>query len=270
MNHLLSRATKRDVRLDPFPHIVIQNAVDPALCDQLLKEYPPLEVITKGASYVSNQRFSYPANDVINGGPVSNTWKEFVELHVSKEFWNKIVDLLGDEILKIAPQLAATTDALKDYSLGIRNQETYTQRKLLLDAQISVNTPVTEKVSSVKIAHLDNGHELFAGLWYLRPENDTSSGADLELYRYKGPKVFHGPRLIDDRYVERVSTVKYEHNTFILFLNSINALHGVTPRSITSQPRYLFNVLGEVEHPLFDLSSYKENFIRRLMRHFLP
>jgi hypothetical protein len=44
----------------------------------------------------------------------------------------------------------------------------------------------------------------------------------------------------------------------VLFLNSIDALHGVSVRSTTNVPRYFLNLVAEVREPLFDLKGYQE------------
>ncbi|MEO6366004.1 MAG: hypothetical protein ABIO38_08170, partial [Luteimonas sp.] len=53
--------------------------------------------------------------------------------------------------------------------------------------------------------------------------------------------------------VELAATVPYSSNTLVLFLNSLQAVHGVTPRQVTPRTRYFFNLVGEIPVPLFDL-----------------
>ena len=38
-------------------------------------------------------------------------------------------------------------------------------------------------------------------------------------------------------YVKLEKTIKYKPNTFLIFLNSVDSLHGVTPRSVTNYYR---------------------------------
>lgn len=269
MQTLLSKVKPSDVRLDPFPHVVIRDALPSEFISQLLEEYPTIDVITKKAPYVSNQRFSYSASHVLGTGTVSPVWEQIVKDHTSKLFWEQIVGLFGKEVIKLAPWLAPDTNLLKEVKLGIRNVDTYKEKDVLLEAQICLNTPVVDQPTSVKISHLDNAHELFAGLLYLRPAYDDSKGGALELYKYKNVDniYFHGPRLIDNRYVQQFDSIEYENNVFVLFINTFYALHGVTSRMPTKYPRYLFNVLGEVERPLFDLKPYKEGTFRKVLRH---
>lgn len=245
MTTVLDKVTLHDVRMEPFPHLVIRNAVEPALADQLLAAYPSLATITQGRPYTSNQRFSLSAAHLEGVSPL---WRDFVAAHVTPAFARRVTDLFG-----LPPFKNVATRGVGEGDL-------------VLDAQICINTPVS-KPSSVKGPHLDNERELFAGLWYLRPKDDDSKGGELDIYRIiKRPK-FHGARLTDYRFVQKVTTVPYEHNTLVLFLNSDRALHGVTPRQATDRPRYLFNLLGEVPHKLFDLSSQRENLWDIFLRH---
>ena len=55
---------------------------------------------------------------------------------------------------------------------------------------------------------------------------------------------------IKDKYVEVVKEVRYEANTYVLFLNSRHSVHGVAPREITPLTRRFINMVGEVNtHP---------------------
>jgi hypothetical protein len=268
MQSILAKVRPEDVIMEPFPHIIIHNAVPEDLCAALLEQYPSLPIMTQGRPYVSNQRFDLLAAQTLQGGLVSELWMEFVRTHLTLEFWREIVSLFGQQIMEVAPWLAADVHGLQNIRIGTRGLDSEEHTDLLLDANIGINTPVKKNASSVKIAHLDKAKELFAGLWYLRPPYDNSQGGDLELYRYKGTKkVFHGPRLIDKRYVEKVASIPYQNNTLILFLNSLQALHGVTPRQVTPHLRYLFNVVGIAHKPLFNLEPYRENFFQKIQRH---
>jgi hypothetical protein len=56
--------------------------------------------------------------------------------------------------------------------------------------------------------------------------------------------------------VDVVNTVPYRVNHFMLGLNSMHSLHGVTERSVTPHPRLFFNLVAEVKADLFDLRPY--------------
>ena len=62
----------------------------------------------------------------------------------------------------------------------------------------------------------------------------------MELFRWKSGK----PRTrwaskISDNELEFIETVPYRPNTYVLFLNTDDAIHGVTIRSKSKVPRYL-------------------------------
>ena len=58
---LLSRVSADDLVWEPFPHVVVRDALDPGLCDALIAECPPLTLLTGRDRWASNQRYSYSA-----------------------------------------------------------------------------------------------------------------------------------------------------------------------------------------------------------------
>ena len=130
--------------------------------------------------------------------------------------------------------------------MGVRGVDSYETTDVHLDAQISINTPVLQTPNSVREAHLDAPDKLFIGLFYLRTDDDDSTGGDLEIARWrKEPRGMRGP-MAYRKFVEVVETVPYARNTLILFVNSPNSLHGVTVRSRTKAPRLFMNLVGDV------------------------
>jgi hypothetical protein len=233
----------------------------------LIAEYPPLEVVTEGRPYRSNQRFSYPAHRAMEDARVSPLWREMVRAHASQEFLADVLRVFGPAIRRTYPEFEEERGDLERLRAGLRKRDTFNEADVLLDAQICVNTPVTAEPTSVREAHLDDPRKLFAGLFYLRRPEDDSSGGDLELYRYRTNRFrFHQGQMIEPRYVETVKTIPYGKNVLVLFLNSLNSLHGVSVRRKTDILRCFLNLVGEVERPLFDLKSLQENRLKRFLR----
>ncbi len=268
MESLLSKLRKSDIRTDPFPHIIVENVFDESLCLQLFSEFPSLETITQGNTYGSNQRFSFSAKDVLKGNSVSKLWKSFIERHVSNDFLEEFVDLFGEHIRKEHPSFEQKVEKLRELKCGIRKIDTFTDKDVLLDAQICINTPVSGNPSSVRGPHIDDPRKFLTGLFYLRHPDDDSSGGDLELYKLKNnhPK-FRGQDAKISQ-IEDVTTVKYERNVFVLFVNSLRAVHAVSIRSHTTWPRYLVNLVGEVKEPLVDMGKHRENIALRALRRY--
>jgi hypothetical protein len=240
---------------EPFPHVVVRDALDPDHAARLLDDFPPLATITGGAPSGGNERFDYSAAASLADPRLSDAWRAIVREHTSTAFAHGLFGIFADHL----PAEVARARRRPGWPrAGIRGIDGKDVTDVLLDAQISVNTPVATP-GTVKGPHVDRGVALFAGLFYLRPATDTSTGGDLELYRPAGPETFtrfEGQHVPDDA-VELVETVEYAHNTLVIFLNSVRSLHGVTPRSVTDVPRYLVNLVCQVPEPLFDLGRHQ-------------
>jgi hypothetical protein len=259
---VLQRATRADVRREPFPHLVIENALPDALADALIKEYPRLEALGVDPSE-NNARWSHPADLVAASPDISPVWKELIAYHASPEFFHDVVALFGEDIVRLYPKRFPTLDRLRAGRVGMRLRDSFASHDYLMDAQISGNTPVYEE-SSVKTTHVDSPWKLFSGLYYLRDPKDDSVGGDLTVDRFKPGlsrwqwrRRFDGVYVADDR-VEPVATVRYARNTLMMFVNSLDSLHGVTVRAPTSHLRLFMNLVCEVEEPLFDVPQALE------------
>ena len=258
---LLAKATLADVKTSPFPHLVLTNVLPDELCLQLLKEFPPLSTVAKGKDLRSNRRFDYSVNDIRKDPSISPLWRSLVEGQVSNEFWQDVVRLFGSEIKRLYPQIA-----LDSLSRGIFGTDTYSNVDLISDAHISVNTPVVFNPGSVRGAHLDDGQELYAALFYLRHPDDRSTGGSLELFRVTTPEYKMHGHYIDNKYLEKFATVPYERNTLVFFINTPHSIHGVSVREKTNMPRYFVNIIGNFEKPIFDVSSLQEHPVRQKIR----
>jgi len=199
---------------EPFPHVVIENALKRDFYDELVKTHPKPEDIIRGQPYGSNERIYLPTEFTKDLDPI---WREFCSRHVSIEFLERVYEVFEDFMPEIE-------------SVGMR-------------CQPGLNTP-SETLSKVRGPHLDNPLELYAGLFYMEPD-----GGNLELYRWKEKK-FYGKLEVPEECVERVKTISCRPNTYVMFLNSDKSLHGVTPRK-SPNFRRLVNIVGDSDRPLF-------------------
>lgn len=58
--------------------------------------------------------------------------------------------------------------------------------------------------------------------------------------------------------------LKYANNIAIIFLNSINALHAVTPREPTIHSRCFVNLVGELKDDIFENKTFLKKRINIL------
>lgn len=269
MKNLLSYISKEALKTQPYPYLVVKNVLPQEIVDNLTREFPPISTITKGADPGSNKRFDYVAKDVRGDMSISPIWKDFIEANVSQDFFNDFLRIFEDEINKYYPSLKNKHGNLLNITKGIRFIDSHKEKNLLFDAHISINTPVTGMPNSVRTAHVDDPRKLFGGLFYLRHPNDKESrGGELVIYRYKGSKKLFWGQQVDEKYVEEVERVPYEANTLVLFINTIDSVHGVTPRMPTSMPRLFVNLVAEFEDPLFDILSLQEGKFKRYFRYY--
>ncbi len=245
IHSILKNAKHADVHLKPFPHLVLDNALDGELYHELENEYPFEYRIDGYSGFANNTRYQISAVDGLRGTRLSPLWQEFVRYHTSEKFLEDVFTVFETALSAYYPKLSLPMHT------GIRFKDKTAD--VWMDCQPGINSPV-KKVSSVKGPHLDHQNELFASLLYFRHHEDTSEGGELELYRATRNPSFYGQRLVKEKYVEKVSSVSYAPNRLIFFLNTIDSIHGVSPRGETPYTRRLTNIIGEVDgDPLFHI-----------------
>lgn len=256
---ILEKLDRAVVRDDPFPYLVLEDALDASVCDALLTGMPPLDVLTRGLPTVSNQRFSFHSAAVEEHPAIAAVWKDVVREGVSQQFLDRTLRLFGPHIAAEFPDFAQRFGRI-DQLRAVARQIAPVDRGIIgLDAQIAVNTPATTPGTSVRGPHLDLPDKLFVGLLYLRPEGDDSVGGDLELYVPNEPIPQYGPkRSLNWDQVRKVRTIHYRRNTLVMFLNTPRSLHGVSPRGVTPFPRYFLNFVGMVHQPLFGIEIHND------------
>lgn len=233
---------------DPFPYIYIENFLPIELYNDIVENYP---IFTDTSP--NNIRLQLCMED-FEKDPDKYTF--FLDLQKSifnKDFFNIIIDKFEPSLKKYNININS------NYNFQMRNKNNKNKNSIYFDLQPGINTPVTRK-SSVRNPHIDSPSEIFAGLLYLRHPNDDSYGGDLEIYD-SNSKIKIGKRKIRKDEKDRIyfqknevintqdlilsKTIPYSSNNFILFLNTPNSIHGVSPRNITNYERRLLNIVYE-------------------------
>jgi hypothetical protein len=246
---LLADLRKEDVRDTPYAHFTRENMVAADLYAALEAEFPSLEMILNGRAAASNQAVRMTVKQVLNERRISPLWREFFEYHTSGEYWRDVVRLFGDRFRSTFPDLEERIGRrYEDWRVVPRGFAG--EADIHLDCQFVMNTPVTE-VGSVKTAHVDLCDKIFSALFYFRQAGDNTPGGDFEIYRWRRSPRFIKHRSMD-RDVEKVEIVKYAANAYACFLNSEQAVHGVSPRGITQIPRRYINFIAELPIKAFE------------------
>jgi hypothetical protein len=223
------------VTVDPFPHLIVENALPDKEYEMLLKAWPDWREI---GGDKPNKLYQMGAKKVMSLG---KPWAPFAFNHVSENWAEKLLDMFGEYL---APVLSRMPNQM---TFGVRNSGE--PKDLMMDCQLCVNTPVTEK-SRVRGPHVDSLDQLVGGLFYMPVPGDTAGG-DLILYKWKGEERYvEGKMEIPDRLVEEFARVPYKPNTLILFANGPDTIHGVAERDVTDVPRRYVNFLMNANGPV--------------------
>ena len=279
VHSILSNIDETKIHRDPFPYAVIENALPQDYYRALAASFPSPTFIAGDGELENNEVYRQSARDTIDDPEVPKIWQEFIRYHCSPEFFREFAAVWEVDVAAGHKRLLRNIGrSLRDFSVDIRhagreNNANNRAHDVVLDTQFCINSPVNQ-VSSVRGPHTDSPFELFAALLYFRPEDDDSSGGDLELYTLKrGHFPLPKPTRIDPRHVDCVATVPYRANTLVMFINTPASIHGVTPRSVTEISRRYINFIGECyawtnDSLLFNPESKAPAVWRKLMKRF--
>lgn len=252
---VLKKCNPEMLQTNPFPYVVIKNCLDENIYEYLQSHYPSDKTIA-GDMTRENCRYQLNSTKSLKNPDIDPIWKMFVEYHSSKEFYKEVEKIIGKERLQKFRILNRVN--YNKLGHGIRKhplERNKNSKKIVMDCQIGINSPTTVK-KTVKGPHVDAREEIYAGLLYLKHDDDVGEGGDLNILKLKKCKSLEqfvktvgkdrGRNYKDmaDR-LKVTDTVKYEKNTFVLFLNDLNALHEVTPREVNPISRRLVNIIGE-------------------------
>lgn len=266
---LLQNFSENTVTFKPFPYLVIENALPEDMFDTLQQTYPSL--YSQGVSIeADNQRWSTSALRGLEIAGLHPLWKQLIEYHVSNEFLCEVCRAFEPALLSNYPDRFPNREAFTALRSGIRGADKSKSLDLWMDAQICGNTPA-RTAGSPRGVHLDSTTALYGGLYYLRDDSDDSIGGDLQLWKWNdgfsyGKKSGQYREGVPDRHVDLVRTVPYKANTLVMFINTIDSLHSVTPRLPTPHTRKFFNLLADSEYAYFTLSPSPLLRLRNLIR----
>lgn len=249
---VLQRSRPTHVETVPYSHFVADDPLPVDLYQRLSDTFPLVERFIAGLSRVtSNQAVRIPASSVVDNPRFAPEWREFFRYHTSQAFWDEIVQVFGPAIDRTYPDLGRRA-GMPIRQWRAKRRGSPGDAEVELDALFVINTPV-ERMSSVRPAHVDNEDKIFAGNFYMRPENDPTPGGDLALYSFKpGHKGFGGHYAPMAAIVEE-KVIGYRANRFVALVNSPDSIHGVTPRPPTEWPRRYVNIVAVTPFKLFAL-----------------
>lgn len=239
------------VERDPYPHAVIDPALDPDVADALVRAMPPLDLLTAGAQGSSNQRFNLSYRAAMAADAMPAMWRGVLTEAMSQRFLARVIRLFAEDIRREYPGFERRHGALQDLVACPRWAEDWPPCGLGMEARLATNTPVLRPGPSVRRGHLDMANKLFIALLYLRLDGDDAEGGDLELMTPTRPPRFDANRDLPDDAVRTVKSIAYRRNRMVLILNTARSIHGVTPRAVTPLARHYIAIVGETKQDNF-------------------
>jgi hypothetical protein len=255
MNYsILQRAG--DVSTQPYPHIIIENCLPDELYNELEGTRPSDDYLVDGRPFASNIRMDLHARQLLDRPDLPTIWRQFIKYHLSEKFWREITRTfsLGDGSAAAGLVLNKLNKPLHTLPVTMRTQPA-AKGAISMDVNVGVNTPVIGRASSVRGPHVDNPIELFAAMLYMPLKDASDEGGDFVVYQKHRPVHFVGKAEVDQDDIRSLSEharVKYKRNTMVAFINSVHAIHGVTPRQSLGFRR-LVNFCAELPFAMFTL-----------------
>ena len=247
---LLADVKHSDIFAEPYAHYTQTDVVPAPLYQELAAEFPTLATIVNERSDIgSNEAVRMTVKQVLSDRRISPLWREFFEYHTSADYWRDVTRLFAAHFRREFPGLEDRMGrAYEEWRVVPRGYAG--EAEVRLDCQFVMNTPVKRK-SSVKTAHIDLCDKIFSALYYMRDPRDHSEGGDLDIYDWRREPRFVKHRALS-RDVEVVKTVPYRANSYLCFVNSPQAVHGVSPRDTTDVPRRYINFIAELPVKAFE------------------
>ena len=244
---------KLTVQADPYPHVVIEDALPWDLYEQLEREWPEQQLLAT-QPHDNGICYRLKADSMLRPGLVSEAWRKFTEYHTSVKFYNEVKNVFKVYITDL-PNI--------ENSLSPRGWDKGNDM-IGTDCQTVMHSPID---FSSRTPHIDNPREIYAGLLYMPYPKDDSTGGEFQIHRSVGEikRVNkNGGREVEVKNQGSiVKSVPYKRNTFVIFCNNSSAsVHSVSKRENATLHRRSVNVIAEynrvAKKSMFDIEEFRQ------------
>jgi len=244
---------KPTVQTDPYPHVIIEDALPWDLYENLEAEFPEKTLLATDP-FDNGICYRLKADKLLSLTFESGLWRDFAEYHTSAEWFNEVNELFKPYMPGVLHK-TFTEDDLGARGWADENKNIWT------DCQAVIHKPIEEKTT--RTPHIDNPMEMWAGLLYMPSTNDQSTGGEFQIYSTQSSvqKVDKkaGRQIYDSDLGTVVKTIPYKRNTFVMFANnSPNTVHGVSLREDATLNRRSVNIIGEFKRGYATMYNVQE------------
>ena len=224
---------------------MIEGALPWDLYHQLAAQYPESSL---GGHTQGFKDFRYVQSE-FTSQHITPLWQQFVDFHTSRLYKDQVIEAMAPGLQRRYPELLDKYFKI-DVSLRHHGKPRTTAA---MEVQFVMNSADTEKI---RTPHLDQGRELFACLFYMKRPDDASTGGDLLIYEKASPEFEFLPgRIAPVDKIRPVARVPYAANNLVIFLNSLDSIHGVNPRENAQVLRRYVNIDCHIAEKLFRLDK---------------
>lgn len=258
-----------DVRLKPFPHIVIKDAIDPEVFRHLSSIFPPHQAIMGNEEEFENTRYDLHLRNIKGNEKINQDWFDFGTAQTNAKHHKEFLRLFKKPLLAAYPDLIDRfgNRQLEDLNTGAEGLDN--DLDIQYTFSLATNSPSRENVMSVRGPHLDMPIKLYGSLLYFRKPEDKTPGGNLRLYSFKNGKPKLKGKLAHNCDIEILDEVEYSSNVYVLFMNTIHSLHGVSERGISDYSRDFCYMAAKVPFHLYDEKPYQEGFFDKVRRRLI-
>lgn len=238
IHSLLSRISADQVVREPFPHVVVENALEDDVARQLMLQFPvqPLSEMARGTG--PNRKVYLTAARAFQQRLFADVWMDAVRAHVQPSEWREALRIFRPHLSAEFPGLRDLLGGLDDLRVGIRAFDRFSEVDVLLDCKAVMHTPVRGAPVVERGPHLKSFRTVIVWYLYLRADDDRSTGADHVLYRLKpgADVVLHERQTLDPSQVEAEVVIPYRQNTFVMYINTPRSFQTNAPRTAGDVP----------------------------------
>ena len=244
---------KPTVQTDPYPHVIIEDALPWDLYENLEAEFPEKTLLATDP-FDNGICYRLKADKLLSLTFESGLWRDVAEYHTSAEWFNEVNELFKPYMPGVLHK-TFTEDDLGARGWADENKNIWT------DCQAVIHKPIEEK--STRTPHIDNPMEMWAGLLYMPYPDDQSTGGEFQIYSTQSSvqKVDKkaGRQIYDSDLGTVIKTIPYKRNTFVMFANnSPNTVHGVSLRQNATLNRRSVNIIGEFKRGYATMYNVQE------------
>lgn len=219
MNGLLDNISRQDICTHPYTHITKSNVLPEDIYRELDETFPEQLIIDKG-SHPEPGKYSLSFAR-IKSTDVSPTWYKFLQYHTTQYFIDKSLSLFGRDIMKKG--LGVYQD-LRNGNFGVRYSDN--PKHINIDCMFILEEPHRHTEHHSRTPHYDKSKKICGILFYMKKNNDTSTGRDFLMYATSQDTQYDGVYVKNKDSLTLGNTIRYDSNTFICFpMHPKTAIH---------------------------------------------